>query len=254
MNYVSKSKLYPNLDITALKEAILVYGLEPALVSKFLDIPIADVNRISLNNSIALDRLFPEAKREVEWISDWRFQYYADEDTYVLLFQLADKDEVPMSASGTVEIRIVNDDNVTVYSKTHTFTAADFEEWIYDDTDEMYLATIYISPQSITKGSTECGTVYFEVYGDDYSFDECTELVYDLPTGTNPTPNTPSTPSAKYSCLDPSCNNTVSKDGEYCSTHRCATDGCPYSKDSSSNYCSVCSCYTVGCKNSHIYC
>lgn len=326
-----------------------------------LAIPIAEVNEISLNNSIALDQLFPEAKREVEWISDWRFQYYADEDTYVLLFQLADKDEVPMSANGTVEIRIVNDDNVTVYSKTHNFTAADFEEWIYDDTDEMYLATIYISPQSIKGGSTAYGTVYFEVYGTGYSFEECTEYIDCLPTSDNSsvkpqtvgvrtisfsdkftaeyvlamwengnrsekslisimdeygsqqgggqlytispgdfieeidewcfsperkvgdyaiienaygfslcyissiswgsvsngstTPSSPeqdNTTQTRYFCIAPSCDNSVSKDGSYCSTHRCATDGCPYSRGTGSNYCSVCSCYAVGCKNPHI--
>lgn len=235
-----------------------------------LAIPIADVNNISLNNSIALDRLFPEPKREVEWISDWRFQYYADEDTYVLLFQLADQDEVPMSASGTVEIRIVNDDNVTVYSKTHTFTVANFEEWIYDDTDEMYLATIYISPQSITKGSTEYGTVYFEVYGDGYSFEECTEYVFDLPINTNSAPNTPAqgstTPSnppqgdttppvtqpTQYTCLEYACNNVVGKSGEYCSEHKCANSNCSFEKDYNSDYCGSCTCSTVSCKNPHV--
>lgn len=225
-----------------------------------LAIPIADVNRISLNNSIALDRLFPEAKREVEWISDWRFQYYTDEDTYVLLFQLADKNEVPMSASGTVEIRIVNDDNVTVYSKTHTFTAADFEEWIYDDTDEKYLATVYISPQSITKGSTEYGTLYFEVYGDGYSFEECTESVFDLPVSTNSAPNDPTqggttpptTQPTRYTCLEYTCSNVVSKSGEYCSEHKCANSSCSFEKDYNSDYCRSCTCSTVSCKNPHI--
>lgn len=149
-----------------------------------LAIPIAEVHSISLDNSITLEKLFPEPVQEVEWISDWRFSYYADEDTYVLLFQLADKEEKPMSASGTVEIRIVNNNNITVYNKTHKFTVADFEEWIYDDTDQMYLATIYISPQSIDSGSTAYGTVYFEVYGNGYSFDECTEETDCLPTGT----------------------------------------------------------------------
>lgn len=215
-----------------------------------LAIPIGEINKVSLNKSITLEELFPEAQREVEWISDWRFLYYADEDTYVLLFQLADKDEIPMSASGTVEIRIVNNDNVTVYSKTHTFTDANFEEWIYDDTDEMYLATIYISPHSISKGSTEYGTVYFVVYGNEYSFEECTEEVFDLPTTINSTPSTP--PSEKYICIEPSCNNSTANSGEYCSTHRCATTGCPYSKDVGSNYCIVCVCGTVGCKNGRI--
>ena len=326
-----------------------------------LAIPISAIEEISVDTKITLKDLFPEVQPEVEWISDWRFSYYADENTYVLLFQLADKDENPISTSGTVEIRIINSDNTTVYSKTHYFTAANFEEWIYDDTDEMYLATIYISPQSIKGGSTAYGTVYFEVYGEGYSFEECTEDVDCLPTGNDSSakpqtvgvrtisfsdkftaeyvlatwengdrsekslialmdeygaqqgggqlytispgdfieeidewcfsserkegdyaiienaygfslcyissiswgdvsggstaPNSPeqdSTNQTRYICLEPSCNNSVSNDGDYCSTHRCQTSGCPYSKDAGSNYCSVCSCYTVGCKNPHI--
>ena len=236
-----------------------------------LAIPISDVHKIPLNKNVTLEKLFPEPVQEVEWISDWRFSYYEDEDTYVLLFQLADEKETPMSAAGTVEIRIVNANNVTVYNKTHKFTYANFENWIYDNTDEMYLATIYISPQSIERGSTAHGTVYFEVYGNGYAFEECTEEVDCLPTATNSTPNntqqggtaqpTPTQPapsnpstdsSGKYTCLDPSCTNNVNNDGEYCSSHRCATVGCPYRKGTSSNYCSVCACYTAGCKNGKI--
>lgn len=235
-----------------------------------LAIPIDASKRISTNNPITLEELFPEPVQEVEWISDWRFLYYADEDTYVLLFQLADKDEIPMSASGTAKIRIVNNDNVTVYNKTHDFTAENFEEWIYNDTDEMYLAAIYISPQSIINGSTKYGTVYFEVSGNGYRFEECTATAVDLPTGTNstsinppqggttppttqpPQNNPPTNPSTKYTCLDPSCNNKVDNYGEYCSEHRCANSDCPYSKDSDSNYCSVCACFTAGCKNCRI--
>ena len=232
-----------------------------------LAIPIAEINGISQDNKMTLQQLFPQAKQEVEWISDWRFLYYAEEDTYVLLFQLSDKDEVPMSATGVVDIRIVNDENVTVYEKTHNFSPADFEEWIYDDTDEMYLATIYISPQSIAKGSTEFGTVYFEVLGMTYGFDETSIEVFDLPTssssasntppqeGATPSPTTPppaTTTPGKYTCLEYFCNNTVSNDGDYCSEHRCANSWCPYSKGSNSNYCSVCACFSVGCKNGKI--
>lgn len=245
-----------------------------------LAIPIAEAHKISLDNSITLEKLFPEPVQEVEWISDWRFSYYADEDTYVLLFQLAGKEEKPMSASGTVEIRIVNADNVTVYNKTHKFTFADFEEWIYDDTDEMYLATIYISPSSIDRGSTANGTVYFEVYGNGYAFDECTEDVDCLPTGTNTTPNNtqqggtipsnpqqggtapsnpqqgdstpPTTQPTQYTCLKLTCKNVVSQNGEYCAEHKCANSSCSFEKDYNSNYCGSCTCNTVGCKNPHI--
>ena len=122
-----------------------------------------------------------EAEGSVEWLSDWFFQYYEEDDSYVLLFQLADIDEIPMTASGTVEIYICNDNGEVVYDNIHWFDPANFEEWIYQETEEMYLASIYISPESILNGSTENGTVYFEVYGEDYAFEECTIEVDCLP-------------------------------------------------------------------------
>ena len=214
-----------------------------------LAIPIEALESISLSNRVTLNELFPEAKQEVEWLSDYRFQYYAEEDIYVLLFQLSDKNKVPMSADGNVKIRIVNDNNATVYNKTHSFSSSNFEEWIYDDTDEMYVATIYISPKSIECGSTEYGTVYFEVYGSEYEFEECTLYAVDLPLISS---SSSETPENKFVCLAPSCNNVVNNKGEYCSAHRCATIGCSYGKDGDSNYCSVCRCSSTGCKNPKI--
>lgn len=213
-----------------------------------LAIPVDAIKDISLKNPVTLEKLFPVADRKVWWISDWGFLYYAEKESYVLLFQLKDADKLPMSAGGTVKIRIVNDDNVTVYSQTHTFTSENFETWRFEDGEKLLLATIYISPGSITKGSTPNGTVYFEVYGEDYSFDECTDTTTELPTGNSTTPPVTQT----YTCLDDSCNNTVSSFGEYCSVHRCVTPGCPFDKESGSNYCLVCICAEANCKNGHI--
>lgn len=146
-----------------------------------LAIPVKEIAKISTKNPVTLGEVFEQTGHEVEWLSDYRFQYYAEENTYVLLFQLSDKNENPMSAAGIVDIHIVNNDGVYVYNKKHSFSEGNFEEWIYDDVNEMYLATIYISPSNIDSGSTEYGTVFFEVYGDNYSFDECSIEVFDLP-------------------------------------------------------------------------
>lgn len=118
---------------------------------------------------------------EVEWISNQDFLYYEDEDTYVLLFELADKNEIPVKSSGTVEIRIVNVDGITVYNKSKHFNESNFENWTRNETDEYMLATIYIDPNEITKGSTEYGNIYFTVYGDNYYFDEYSLYVSELP-------------------------------------------------------------------------
>ena len=146
-----------------------------------LAIPINDLDAISLDENITLEELFPVVVSEVEWLSDYRFQYYDDEDVYVLLFQLSDVSEVPLSASGSVDILIVNDYGETVYSNTHRFTESNFEEWIYYGTDEMYLCTIYIAPEDIVEGDTANGTCYFEVSGDGFYFEECSYDVDDLP-------------------------------------------------------------------------
>lgn len=147
-------------------------------------IPISELSTISVAKNTTLEELFPLPKVDVEWISDWRFFYYEEYDSYVLLFQLANKEEIPVAVEGTVDICIVNNKNVTVYEDSRSFVPASFEEWIYDDTDEMYLATIYISPNKITNGSTAEGTIYFEVYGENYAFEECSEPVDCLPVGT----------------------------------------------------------------------
>lgn len=211
-----------------------------------LAIPVAAIQDVSLKNPVTLETLFPD--HEVWWISDWGFLYYAEKETYVLLFQLKDADKLPMSVGGTVKIRIVNNDNVTVYSQTHTFTSEHFETWRFESGEKLLLATIYISPGSIAKGSTPNGTVYFEVFGKDYSFDEGTTTTTELPTGSNTTPPVTQT----YTCLDDSCNNTVSSFGEYCSVHRCVTPGCSMGKSLGSNYCYLCVCDVSGCKKGHI--
>lgn len=144
-----------------------------------LAIPIAEINTISTKNPTTLAKMFPQT---VEWISERDFFYYEDYDKFVLVFELADEDEITMSSSGTVEIRIVNNDGVTVYEKTRTFTESNFEEWTYNETIEKYLASIYINPNDITPGTSSEGKIYFVVYGDDYYFDESTLNAYDLPT------------------------------------------------------------------------
>ena len=144
-----------------------------------LAIPVAEIDTISTKNPTTLEKMFPQT---VEWISERDFFYYEDYDKFVLVFELADEDKIPMSSSGTVEIRIVNNDGLTVYEKTRTFTEDNFEEWIYDETIDKYLASIYINPSDITSSTSSEGKIYFVVYGDDYYFDESTLNAYDLPT------------------------------------------------------------------------
>ena len=195
------------------------------------------------------------ANSDVEYLSNYRFLYYDDFSKFVLLFELSDENENPVSASGTVEIRIVNDNNVTVYNKNRNFTKANFEEWTYDGTDEKCLAAIYIEPKDITSGGTQFGTVYFTVSGENYSFEETSIFTSGLPTKSNITPqtnNNTNNNTSKYTCADILCDNNVAKSGAYCSEHACAQSGCSNEKSYNSKYCSNHQCLATSCDNAKI--
>lgn len=259
----------PLVDVDGKVVGIICAGREDGQNLNFA-IPITEIENISLTKSITLEKLFPKEEQEVEYLSNYRFQYYEDESAYVLLFQLTDQTGVPMSANGTVKIRIVNDRGTTVYNKTHTFSSASFEEWLYDGVS-VHVAAIYIPPSSITASSTDEGTVYFEVFSSEFTFEECEIVAFDLPVKSTPSSgnsqgNTPTTPTTKpsttiattttslpeYTCWSTSCENAVNSYGTYCSEHRCATPGCSYEKDGNSNYCTPCSCQSLGCVNAKI--
>ncbi|MBE6763280.1 MAG: serine protease [Ruminococcaceae bacterium] len=210
-----------------------------------LAIPIADLNSIARNKNVALNVLFPKPKQVVTQISNCRFQYYADENKYVLMFQLTDEKETPIAAEGKAWIRIVNENNTTVYDRKHSFFAEDFEEWLLDGKDRMYVTTIYLSPSSIIRGNTENGTVYFKVFGEYYLFEDRTISAFDLPI--NPALTQP-----QYTCKSAYCNNAITAEEYYCYEHRCATSGCNYEREYGSFYCILCSCLEIGCHNSRI--
>lgn len=143
-----------------------------------LAIPIADVNKISTKNPITLAELF---KPDVERLSEWEFFYYDEDESYVFVFHLADKDKNPIIASGTVKLNITNDDGKVVYESVSGFSENDYEGWTVDGTKNLNLVTLYIKPGKIKKGETSKGIVSFTVYGDDYSFEKTEIEVSNLP-------------------------------------------------------------------------
>ncbi len=188
----------------------------------------------------------------VEWISDYRFLYYNETSEYVLLFELSDENENAISADGAVDIRIVNDSGATVYKETREFSSNNFEEWIYDEEREVYVAAIYIEPGDMVRGNTASGMVYFKVSGWDYSFEELSYPVYDLPSVENVSSNGNVSPQLGYTCLDytcdsdfcilcecynPVCKNVKADQGLYCMEHTCYKLGCNNEKNINSNYC-----------------
>lgn len=141
-------------------------------------VAISEINSVSVDNPITFGTL---KNQEVEWIMNQDFFYYADEDSYVLVFGFGDENKVPMASSGTVDINILNNDGAVVYDKTVAFTESNFETWTYNEIEERYLATIRIYPYEISKGTTKYGAVYFTVEGNNYYFDESEITTVDLP-------------------------------------------------------------------------
>jgi len=157
---------------------IVSAGLEDGQNINFA-IPIDEINSVETDSPISLEELF---RSTVEWLSEWQIWYEPEYDSFVLVFELADENEVPMSSDGTIDIRIVNDDGITVYEGTTDFSHRDFDFWYYEnDTVEKYQASILIGIQDIETSSCSQGTVYFTLEGEDYYFDETSLPVYDLP-------------------------------------------------------------------------
>ncbi len=119
--------------------------------------------------------------KKVEYLSDRSFFFYDNEDAYVLLFSFKDKDGKRIDAPAVVNMRIENDAGVVVYKKTRYVTLHDFGNWTSSFYGEQYLASVYISPDDITEGTSSTGNVYFTVKTGKCIFDESKVSASDLP-------------------------------------------------------------------------
>ena len=118
-------------------------------------------------------------------MSDQQVSHQDEKERYVLTFSMRDVDGDNIAASGTVRVKITNDDGDVVYEKTHEFDEDDFQTWYADgDTVGKYKATIYISDSEIAKGSCESGKISFTVISENYKFEECTLTINGLPQET----------------------------------------------------------------------
>lgn len=120
----------------------------------------------------------------VETMKDWSFQYNEGTEDYSLFFGLCDKSEKYVSASATVDIRIVNDNDELVYEGTKEVTENDFGSYSNQIAGERYLADVRIDMDEIAEGSSSSGIVYFTVNNPQhFSFDESNCTAYAcLPT------------------------------------------------------------------------
>jgi len=157
---------------------IVSAGLEEGQNINFA-IPISAVNSIDKENPVSLAEIF---KTHVEWLSEWQVWYEPECNCYILVFELADENEVPVSCKGTTYVQIIDNDGTTIFEGDFAFTENDFDYWYYEnDTIQKYQACIYIDAQDVLPSTSSQGTLYFTVSGDDFFFEETSMNIYELP-------------------------------------------------------------------------
>lgn len=122
-----------------------------------------------------METLQPEETLQpvVETLEDWSFQYNEGTDDYSVFFALLTKEGQYVSADANVDVRIVNDDGVEVYRRTHFVGEDDFDYYSNQVKGERYLADIRIPASHLTAGTNANGKVYLTVYNEDtLQFDE----------------------------------------------------------------------------------
>lgn len=119
-----------------------------------------------------LSHVEPNAN-DVYYISQRKVWHQDEEGRYVFVFSFLDEEEVEIEAPTLVDVRIVNDDGVVVYSATRGVFYDDFVEWTYNGSITRNQATVYIDDSLITPGTALSGTLYYKIYNPDiFEFDE----------------------------------------------------------------------------------
>ena len=146
-------------------------------------VPIGDVSKVSTDTPSDLDDMFTRTSQntgKVKLLRCWTFGWSEEKERYVLSFELCDQNGNNLTAAGTVEIEIVNDEGHTVYKRTLSFAASDHTA-VQLSMGERKLMTVAIPESDIAVGSTYDGTVFFTISGVGYAFDTATTRASDLP-------------------------------------------------------------------------
>lgn len=133
-----------------------------------------------------------DSKQSVKYIGNRSVEYYQNDNLERVFFSLMDQNKKEMSASGNVDMRIENNGEV-VYQKTVQFTNGNFSDWTSSSYGKRYMCSIDIPTNDITPGKNSNGKIYIKVYGNEFSFDEYSLDMHNLPQKTTII-NLPSTP------------------------------------------------------------
>ena len=113
--------------------------------------------------------------------------YDNESNCYVLVFALVDEKRTEIAYPVDVDINITNNGK-SVFTKSYSLSEDDWSFWSYPDGAERFEASIYISKNDITNGTSSTGKLGFKVYNSAaFIFDEITLDVYDLPHQIQPT-------------------------------------------------------------------
>ncbi len=141
------------------------------------------------------------AKNKITYINNRSVQYDSDNSRQIVFFGLLNAKEEEMASDVTAVVKIVNNNDETVYNKTINVDEDDFAEWDNYISGEKYLASIYIRDKDIEAGSSSEGKLSLEVYNKDQNvyFDKMELQVTNLPFEANA--------SLKYSSLPTEISN-----------------------------------------------
>jgi hypothetical protein len=122
----------------------------------------------------------------VHSLSGDRFvQFYSGPQEYGFFFVFLNRDGERISSNATLNLRIVNDNGIEVYSKTHNVTNDDFSSWTFSGSNPRteFYGRVAISPDEITASNTSSGTMYFQFIAEgNISFRELSLSISNLPS------------------------------------------------------------------------
>jgi len=138
-------------------------------------------NSSATNNNIDKETTTEAPKTTIEYLSSYEVDYDEKNKQYNIFFTLKDSDYEDASASGTVDIKIIDDDNYTLYDSQLRFTDSDFSERKLSYSKD-YACALSINESDIEGASTSDGTIYLNITLDDgTNFEEKSLSIYDLP-------------------------------------------------------------------------
>ncbi len=178
------AKVSSNGKVTALKEGTTTIKATVGKTSYTCTISVVDSNKTSNSSdgTLSMNSSDKQAALSVEWLSDRSVFYDDSHKQFRLFFSFKDSSETRIAAPAVVDIRIVNDNNETVYNKSVVVKTSDFGTWTSALYGERKLCCIYINESDIESGTTNRGTLYFSIYNKDYfSFEESELSMNNLP-------------------------------------------------------------------------